>query len=369
MTESPYRLYAWPLSYYSGKVRAYLRHKGLPFRECSPRAWDMHRIKRHVGAAAMPVLVTPQGDWLLDSSHIIDVLEARHPQVSVLPESPIQRLAAGLLEVWGDEFWLPAALHFRWHYSENEREQFLPEAGDALLPGAPRWLKNLAAGRAVSMLRGYLPGLGVTVEQAETLEGWTDAMLDVLEDHFAHHRYLLGDRPCLGDFGLLGPLYAHLGRDPWPRRELMGPRPQLYAWVQRMHDPAAAISSARGFLPHDVLPTTLAPLFESIFGEMLPWLAQLRRQVSVADPPAPGRGYPRQLEPVRLSLGGHAFVRNATPFSLWKLQRVLDGRNKMSPAQRSLGDAWLNAQGGLDAVDDLAVAPRLKRLGLHVAPA
>jgi glutathione S-transferase len=39
--------------------------------------------------------------------------------------------------------------------------------------------------------------------------------LDALSAHFEHYPYLAGWRPCIGDFGLLAPMYAHLGRDLW----------------------------------------------------------------------------------------------------------------------------------------------------------
>jgi len=34
--------------------------------------------------------------------------------------------------------------------------------------------------------------------------------LDALNSHFKHYPYLLGWKPYIGDFGLLGPMYAHL---------------------------------------------------------------------------------------------------------------------------------------------------------------
>ncbi|MBK6559245.1 MAG: glutathione S-transferase C-terminal domain-containing protein [Comamonadaceae bacterium] len=42
-------------------------------------------------------------------------------------------------------------------------------------------------------------------------------MLDLLDAHFAQHRFLFGERPTLGDFGLVGSMYGHLGRDPGRR--------------------------------------------------------------------------------------------------------------------------------------------------------
>ena len=46
----------------------------------------------------------------------------------------------------------------------------------------------------------------------EAIERSFEALLDLLTEHFMAHEYLLGDRPCLADFAMMGPLYAHLYR-------------------------------------------------------------------------------------------------------------------------------------------------------------
>jgi len=42
------------------------------------------------------------------------------------------------------------------------------------------------------------------------------AMLCDLSAHFDLHPYLLGGKPCIGDFSLAGMVYGHLYRDPVP---------------------------------------------------------------------------------------------------------------------------------------------------------
>src|SRR3546814_13148412 len=74
----------------------------------------MRRIPAKTGAMVMPVVVTPEGEWLQDTTHIVDVLEQRFPDAPVLPATPRQRIVAELLEMWADEWWIPAAMHYRW---------------------------------------------------------------------------------------------------------------------------------------------------------------------------------------------------------------------------------------------------------------
>jgi glutathione S-transferase len=359
-------LYAWPLSYYSGKARAYLRYKDIAHVEKPIRLWTFKAIKRKTGATVMPVVVTPQHEWLQDTSDIMDELERRHPQAPVLPATPRQRIAALLLEAWGDEFWLPTAMHYRWSFPENFEQLFQREGGDYLLPFAPRILKNRLIAAPAGQMRSFLPGLGVVPAQFALIESWTVAMLDALDAHFATLPYLLGTRPSYGDFGLIGPLYAHLGRDPYPRRVLIQPRPHLERWIARMQQPEQPRGGA--FLPDDRVPDTLAPLFRSVFGEFWPFLEQSLVQVHHALPALPaGRGFPRSLGEIEFPLAGHNFKRRATPFSLWMAQRALDAYGALQAPQRAAVDTWLAGYGAGGALR-LRIMPRLRRRALHVLP-
>lgn len=363
---TPYVHYAWQLSYYSGKTRAYLRYKGIPHVERIIRLWDMPKIKQQVGAQVMPVLVTPEGEWLQDTSNIIDFMEKRHPLAPVLPSTPKQRIAAYLLEAWGDEFWLPTAMHYRWNFAENYRDLFRPEGGDHLLPFFPRFLKNKVVDRSAAMLRGFLKGLGVVPEQQALIEQWTLSILDALDAHFAQHPYLLGSKPSIGDFGLIGPLYAHLGRDPYPARELIAKRPALAAWVKRMQHPEQPQGGS--FLPDDQVPATLDPIFSSIFGEFWPQLVATLQEVQQALPELQsGRGFARQLGPITIPFAGQSYRLRARPYSLWMAQRPLDAFQAMDASAKSVVQGWLGRIGGAQAMQ-LQIKPRLKRMALHVAP-
>ncbi len=362
----PYVHYAWGLSFYSGKTRAYLRYKGIPHIEKTIRLWDMATIRRQVGATVMPVVVTPEGEWLQDTSHIIDLLEQRYPMAPIVPSSPKQKVAAYLLEAWGDEFWVASAMHYRWNFPENYRDQFRREGGDNLLPFAPRFLKNQVVDRVAAQLRGFLKGLGVVPAQLPAIEQWSQALLDALDTHFAVHKYLLGSKPSLGDFGLIGPLYAHLGRDLYPARTLIAPRPHLAAWVHRMQHPAQSQGGA--FLPDDEVPATLAPVFQSIFGEFWPQLTATLASLQQAFPQvSPGRGFNRLLDPITITLAGQPFTMRARPYRLWMAQRPLDALRAMAPAEQQQVRDWLKTVGGVEAMQ-LDIQPRLKRMALFVAP-
>ena len=202
-------------------------------------------------------------------------------------------------------------------------------------------------------------------EKAHDIERWTHEQLDLLDAHFAQYNYLLGSRPCLGDFGLIGPLYAHLGRDPWPARELIAKRPNLHAWVKRMMNPPQA--KAGHFLADDAIPDTLLPLLKSVFNEFWPQLqltlAEMERTRANLKP---GRGWSRMLGMIDVPMANATLRVGARPFSLWMAQRSFDTFHALPAAEQASVQELLSSIGAGDALK-LAI-PRLRQVALRVAP-
>lgn len=359
----PYLHYAWHLSYFSGKTRCYLEYKGIPYVEKPINLYEMMSlIPRKTGASVMPVVRTPEGEWLQDTSYIIDQLEIRYPDKPVVPTTSVQRMAAYLIEFWGDEWWVPIAMHTRWSYPQNYA-LFEKEGGDNLLPGFPRFIKNRVVEYIASRLRGYQKTVGFVPEQHAVLDQWTQAMLDHLEHHFASLPYLLGYKPSLADFGLVGTMYGHLGRDPWPKQHLIGPRPHLRAWIDRMAAPGGETPGA--LLPDDQIPKTLTPVFAAIATEFLPMiegiLDELRKFMAAQHE---RKRIPRGLGFIEFPMGQGRFRRTALPYSLWMLQRLQRVYRDMDISGQRAASDWLQSIGAerLLALD----VPALERQGMHV---
>jgi glutathione S-transferase len=123
-----YTLYGMDVSYFTGKLEAYLRYKRVPYRRVEA-TWRilMGPLRRHTGVAKVPVVETPAGEWLQDSTPMIDWFEARFPDGAVLPADPVQAFCCRLLEDYADEWLWRPALHYRWSYRRDAR----------LLRGAP----------------------------------------------------------------------------------------------------------------------------------------------------------------------------------------------------------------------------------------
>jgi len=111
----PIVLYGMPASLYTGKARAYLRRRGLPFEERSvgdPRF--RAQVLPVVGRWIIPVVQLPGGRLVQDSTDIIDTLDAGAPPgESAYPASPLLRAVSLFFELYGGEGLLRPAMHYR----------------------------------------------------------------------------------------------------------------------------------------------------------------------------------------------------------------------------------------------------------------
>src|SRR6185295_16084620 len=117
-----YTLYIFYISYFSGKMQAYLRYKEIPHRCIEPRWRDMVTlVYPNTGLMKVPVVQTPEGEWLQDSTPMIDWFERKYPQGAILPDDPFQAFFCRLLEDYADEWLWRPALHYRWSYAEDSK--------------------------------------------------------------------------------------------------------------------------------------------------------------------------------------------------------------------------------------------------------
>jgi hypothetical protein len=183
-----------------------------------------------------------------------------------------------------------------------------------------------------------------------------------MDAHFARHRYLLGDRASIGDFGLMGPLFAHLGRDFYPKALMQKRAPHVYAWVQRMNEDEPSVGD---FLPDDEIPETLLPVLRRIFGEHFPVLVDTVRLLDAWVEENPGRKIPRVIGKHRFRLGDAEDTRGVFPYSQWMLQRPLDYYRSLGGDARASIDTLLRAVGGFDAMQ-LSIRRRVRRVNNRI---
>lgn len=369
-----YTLWGAAHSLYSGKARSYLIKKGLPFRERYPSDPEFgSRILPAVGQLVVPVLETDNGEIIQDSGDIIDFLEQRHAEPLLEPQSPVQQWVSLIFDAFGSEYLLPLAMHYRWSY-RSEQETFLrAEFGRAMVAGGDRSARREAAAQTMGFFAGFLPNLGVVPQVVAAMEDSYLALIDALDNHFQHHPYLLGGRPCRGDFGMMAPLFAHLGRDPVPAMLMKTKAPNLFRWTERMN--AVPISDGEypgygeDYWGEDTVPESLVAVLKIAFADWTPGLkadadcfnawATHKKAGDVVSQSGEPQVHPN-VGKVEYPWRGVTMKRGSAPHMLWMFARAQD------LAARSAGEAGerLNALieqvGGQEAME-LSLAKRIMR--------
>jgi glutathione S-transferase len=334
-----YTLWGAAHSFYTGKIRSNLLKKGVAFREFYPTHPDFQaKIVPAVGLVVVPILEAPDGQILQDTTDMIEHIEARWPQPLLVPETPVQRAVAWLLDAFGSEGLLPAGMHYRWSYRAQQEDFLRAEFGRAVHAGTDRAERRVAGEQMMAYFSGFLPFLGVTPDTAPTVEAAYLELLDALDVHFQHHPYLLGGRPSIADFGFMAPLFAHLARDPVPATLMKNVAPNVYRWTERMNAPGIADGEFHGhpetYLPDDRIPATLEPILRLMFQDWGPELlanAEIYNTWVEANPGLPvghvvSLGGERKVHPtlgfIDYRLRGCAFHRASSPHELWHFDKA-----------------------------------------------
>lgn len=317
------KLYGSKFSLFTGKARSYLIKKGIPYEEVTSTLGVYKKfIIPRTGVRYVPVIQTDDDVVIQDTTEIIDYLEEQNPENSIYPSSPKQKLVSMLLEVYGDEWLVIPAMHYRWNFPEQNNSFIYAEFGSLVLPKAPKFIQRFLGKKVGGRFKGFVPRLGITEQTIPALEASYEQLLKDLDEHFSVHNYLLGGRPTIGDFGLMGPLYAHLFRDPAPKALMLRIAPNVCAWVERMNDVNAVTGE---LLQNDEIPVTLTPILKRMAGEHLPVLIDTARILAEWRESNPNK------QEVERFIGMHQFTvegvsaqRAVLPYALWMLQRPVN---------------------------------------------
>lgn len=352
-----YTLYGADVSYFTGKARAYLRWRGVAFSEAmATQAVYRDVILPNVGWPVIPVLQTPSGEVVQDSADIISRVEDETGlEPSVYPVGAVQNFVSELLHLYADEWLVLPAMHYRWNYNEDWT---YGEFGRMSAPQASPEEQYQIGAKNGQRFKGALPPLGVTASTLKGIETAYEAFLDDFSAHLKDHDFLLGDRPCLADFAMIGPLYAHLWRDPTSRELMESRAPRVAAYVHRVHNGEKGKGE---LLAGDQIPETLFPVLARQMREQIPALKQTIAQFTdwlrTAEPQA---ALPRGFGEIRVLIEGCEGPAAARSFPLFRLQGVLDAFAKLEGSRRAQAEALLTSISG-QRLAELRLPARLVR--------
>jgi glutathione S-transferase len=261
-------LYGSEPSFYTRKAWAAMRLLGL---EVDDRLKSL-AVKEEVEAAVdgyhrFPVLQTPEGDWLVDSTEIGLELSRRHPRRSLLPEADDLAFLVLLFDEWVDEWLLrPTVAHrgldqeTRTWAAAKAAMNLLGLPSSAPLPDALGEMHGkLAAGVERFFMRACAIN-GVTEETRAAVMTQLNAVLDALQQAIPGEGFLFGTRPSLGDAALWGFLEAGLLWEPKPAALVRERAPAIVAFHARLRAVADAGGADGGWAGFGEVAQRLAPV-------------------------------------------------------------------------------------------------------------
>lgn len=323
---------------YTRKMLALLRYRQLPYRlliASNVSGGELAGLPMPK-VSMLPTFFLPGDDGTLqavtDSTPLIRRFEASHPGRAAVPNDPALALLDALFEDYADEWVTKAMFHYRWTYPAD-----IAKAGEVL----PTWARppmsdealhsyaELIRGRQIPRLR-YVGSNEIT---GPVIEASYCRFLDLFEDHLRSHRFLLGDRPGTGDFGVFGQLTQLAHFDPTCMAETVSRAPRVYGWVGNVEDLSGLEPVESEWFDVAALPATVRALLAEIGRTYVPVMLANARAVASGD------------KAVRGEVDGKPWEQQAFPYQAKCLGWLRRDRDALDAASRARFDAAISGSG------------------------
>jgi glutathione S-transferase len=323
-----YRIIGAEMSPYSVKVRSCFRYKAIPHQWVLRNAASNAEFEKFAKIPIIPLVVTPEGAGIQDSTPIIDAIEKVHPEPSIHPDDPVARFISALIEEFGDEWGNKWMFHYRWARDVDQ----ISSAGRLARMRGPdnsEETHTVFTDKVRARMVDRVWFVGSNAGNAPRIEAGFVDMLGLLESHLATRPYLFGGRPAFGDFGLWAQIYE-MWTDPTAGALIGGGKPHVLDWVHRMLWPKAE----GPFESWATLQPTMMPILSRQAGALfMPW--------SLANEKAIAGGQ----EEFSVTLGDHVWTQKPQKYHARSLG-VLRARYAAVPDKAAL-DPVLEAAGCL----------------------
>lgn len=330
------KLYGVSVSYFTGKMEAYLRYKGIAYDKDHPFA-DADRIREHVGAIQVPLIERDDGRWMNDTTPMIQFLETEHPARPVFPTHPVVRFIALLMEDYADEWLWRAAMHYRWSY-EHGRELISRVLADEIL--SHMWYPRPVRRNLMKYRQrvGYVVNDGVNAETWDHVEaGYFNALKNMtvmLEDR----PFLLGSSPSIADFGFMGPMFRHFSQDPTPTAIMRDKAPDVFEWVGRTWNASKRYTETALL---EVVPDDAVPMLKEIVETHL---VQLRENAAAF---AAGETH------FQMTVQGCHYAKvPVAPYRVWCLEKLREHYAALAPEHQARVKELLDYPGAASVLWD-----------------
>ena len=371
-----YTLYGMAGSLYTARARSYMRVNAVPFTEIKAGSEEftgaiVPKIRRWI----IPVIKTPDGQIIQDGADIIDHLDAAgFSQNPIYPDDPALRVIAHLFELFGSHGLLRPAMHYRWNFDDVNLGFLRATFRDVLPSGLDDEAQEAAFLHARGRMRNAAQMFGVNPATQKLVEESYSEFLALMEAHLRMHPFMLGGHATIADYGLIGAMYAHLGRDPVPLHMMQITAPSVLRWTERMNMAERfideAVSNSGGQLIDSAnLPQSLIAIMHFIAADYLPEITAhvAKANMYLADHPEIEEGTNAASKSLKSGLGTAAFnwrgreiATIVMAYRFYLLQRLQDAFTAQAPTdQDAIGALFQTA--GLSPLLDLKTIRRVER--------
>lgn len=314
-----------------------MRYKEIPYERVDVDHPRLFEVYRQTGTMKVPAVKLDDGRWLKDSTPMIRWFEQQHPAPAVIPDDPVLRFLANLIEDYADEWLWRPAMWWRWVPKDSRFNLGHRIAREVLrgLPG-PVWLK--AAFFAWRQRRTWLHADGMTADNEEQIRDMYPQQLQALQAILERQPFLLGSHPSIADFGYFASMFRHFGNDPDPAKLMRQMTPAVYEWLARLWNARASRMPSAPVFAMPEGPGWSA-IWHDVCGRYLPYLHQ--NALAFRD-----RKKKFDYEADGLRLPG----TRTTDYRVWcrqELQRLFKG---LGEVERMWVRQFLKPHGGIDAL-------------------
>lgn len=195
-----------------------------------------------------------------------------------------------LLEDFADEYFFIGALYYRWNFrldAGNLARRFVMHdfARESPIPLPEHLMQLVSIERQYSE---YVLEAGIRDKKSKRYtEHVYRLTLKYLQNHFEStgHRFMLGERPTMFDFGLFASMFRHYSLDPTPAKIMRLTAPSVFEWCARMWN-SSSLSSDSTFLIYaepGSIPYTWRPFLKMIGTDYLPFLMENAKAIDRGD--------------------------------------------------------------------------------------
>ncbi len=239
-----------------------------------------------------------------------------------------------MIEDYGDEWLTKPMFHYRWSYAADihKASHVLPlDRNVSAPPEVSTRLARIFADRQI----GRLGVVGSNETTKALIEDSYRRLLKLLDAHLiGGNKFLAGERPGVGDFGLFGQLSQLAHFDPTPAAIAAETAPRVVSWVSWMDDLSwLDVSGDEGWLSRDAIGATLRPFFTEIGRVYAPFLI------------ANARALATNATQVECTIDNRRWVQKPFPYQGKCLKWLREARAALTAPDRAFADEVLTNTG------------------------